>query len=150
MGDLAASDDFMKLIALLILSAVALLPKTFAEGVSSGYSLKDLKKLDIICFVPGWLPKGYHLSRVYLDYTDTDGLDNSNAKGYVAYQVEYSDGRKERSPSNRRGKESAIATSTRIPKRRRANSRRSCSGRSSSSFGPVAKRESRNASPPIG
>ena len=84
----------MKLLALLILSVVALLPKTSAEGVSSGYSLNDLKKLDIICFVPGWLPKGYHLSRVYLDYTDTDGLDNSNAKGYVAYQVEYSDGKK--------------------------------------------------------
>jgi hypothetical protein len=84
----------MKFIALLILATFALLPKTAAEGVSGGYSLNDLKKLDIICFVPGWLPEGYRLSRVYLDYTDTDGLDKSNVKGYVAYQVEYSDAKK--------------------------------------------------------
>ncbi|HEY3901754.1 MAG TPA: hypothetical protein VGM54_24285 [Chthoniobacter sp.] len=84
----------MKLVGLLLLTAFALLSKASAGSVPSHYSLNDLKKLDIICFVPGWLPEGYHLSRVYLDYTDTDGLDNSNAKSYVAYQLEYSDGRK--------------------------------------------------------
>jgi hypothetical protein len=84
----------MKLIALLMFATLALLPKTSAEAVPNGYSLNDLKKLDIICFVPGWLPEGYHLSRVYLDYTDTDGQDSSPAKGYVAYQLEYSDGKK--------------------------------------------------------
>jgi hypothetical protein len=84
----------MKLIALLVLATLALVPKTSAEGASNGYSLNDLKKLDIICFVPGWLPEGYQLSRVYLDYSDIDGPDSSHLQKYVAYAIEYTDGKK--------------------------------------------------------
>jgi hypothetical protein len=73
---------------------VAFLGATLVRGAERGKTLADLKKLQITCLVPGWLPEGYQLKSVSIDYSDTDGLDNPKAKGYPAYGIEYGNGKK--------------------------------------------------------
>jgi hypothetical protein len=57
-------------------------------------TIEDLKKLEIICLVPGWLPDGYHVKSVEIDYSDRDGVDDPKASVYPGYAIEYSNGKK--------------------------------------------------------
>jgi hypothetical protein len=84
----------MKYLPLLLLCASAFLAGTPAKCAPKGDTLDDLKKLDIICLVPGWLPEGYHLRKVDIDYSDREGLDDPKARGFPGYSLEYSDGKK--------------------------------------------------------
>jgi len=84
----------MKQIPFFLLTALTLLTGTLAQCAEKGKTLGDLKKLQITCLVPGWLPKGYHLKSVSIDYSDTDGLDDPKARGYPAYGIEYGNGKK--------------------------------------------------------
>ena len=84
----------MKRALFFFLIAPVLLAGTLAHGAGKGKTLDDLKKLQITCFVPGWLPEGYHLKSVTIDYSDTEGLDDPKAKGYPAYALEYGNGKK--------------------------------------------------------
>ena len=53
-------------------------------------TLADLRKLDIICYVPGWLPKGFQLKNVTITY-DEPGPDENNAGRFPLYNLEYGD-----------------------------------------------------------
>jgi hypothetical protein len=41
-------------------------------------TLDDLKKLDIICFVPSWLPKGFRLKKVEITYDEIQEYEDKN------------------------------------------------------------------------
>jgi hypothetical protein len=56
-------------------------------------TLDDLKKLEIICFVPSYLPDGFRLRGVEISY-DEPGPDESKAGRYPLYSVEYGNARK--------------------------------------------------------
>ncbi|HEY2714398.1 MAG TPA: hypothetical protein VGI60_17945, partial [Chthoniobacterales bacterium] len=73
--------------AVLILSALCLV----ALGASSGQAratLDDLKKLEITCLVPGYLPKGFHLNKVSISY-DEPGPNESGGGRFPLYNLEY-------------------------------------------------------------
>ena len=53
-------------------------------------TLADLRKLDIICYVPGWLPKGFKLTNVTLTY-DEPGPDEGSVGRFPLYGLEYGD-----------------------------------------------------------
>jgi hypothetical protein len=84
------------LLPALFLSAWMTFSISPAHGAPKGNTLDDLKKLDIICLVPRWLPDGYHLKTVDIDYSDRDESDNPKARSYAAYSTEYGDGKKGR------------------------------------------------------
>src|SRR3954466_14944 len=44
----------------------------------SSASLDDLKKLDIICFVPSYLPKGFELKKVEITYDEIQEYEDKN------------------------------------------------------------------------
>jgi hypothetical protein len=77
-------------LALCALTFLCVLP---ADGAPKPAKLDDLKKLDIICLVPAWLPEGYRLKKVEIHQENADG--NEDAKGkFPAYSLEYRNGRK--------------------------------------------------------
>ena len=51
-------------------------------------TLDDLKKLEILCYVPAWLPKGFKLKSVTITY-DEPGPDEDRAGRFPLYQYEY-------------------------------------------------------------
>jgi len=51
-------------------------------------TLDDLKKLEILCYTPGWLPKGFALKSVSITY-DEPGPDEETAGRFPLYQYEY-------------------------------------------------------------
>jgi len=54
-------------------------------------SLDDLKKLDIICFVPSYLPKGFTVTSIEISYDDA-GPDEDATKRLPLYQIEWGNG----------------------------------------------------------
>jgi hypothetical protein len=54
-------------------------------------TLDDLKKLNIICFVPAWLPEGFQVKRVVISY-DEPGPDEKSAGRFPLYNIEYGNG----------------------------------------------------------
>lgn len=52
-------------------------------------TLDDLKKLDITCLAPAWLPEGYHVKKVELDHGDHEG-----GREFIGYSSEYGNGKK--------------------------------------------------------
>lgn len=54
-------------------------------------TLEDLEKLEIICFVPTWLPKGFRLKSVAITY-DEPGPDEGGGR-FPLYVIEYEDSR---------------------------------------------------------
>src|SRR5216110_848996 len=57
---------------------------------SSAATLDDLKKLEIICFVPSYLPEGFHLKNVEITY-DEVGPDENKEQRFPLYSLEYGD-----------------------------------------------------------
>src|SRR5256885_16143246 len=76
--------------SILLLSVLALLPQT-APCTNPHATLADLKRLDILCYVPGWLPKGFKLKSVTITY-DEPGPDENTAGRFPLYYLEYSNG----------------------------------------------------------
>ena len=70
-------------------------------------TLDDLKKLEIICFVPSYLPKGFRLKSVEIIY-DEPGPDENSAGRFPLYSIEY-----EMSPSRTGGEPSFTIDSAR-------------------------------------
>lgn len=58
-------------------------------------TLEDLKKLEISCLVPAWLPEGYQLKKVEIDRSDREG-EGGKARVFPGYSTEYSNGKKGR------------------------------------------------------
>jgi hypothetical protein len=57
-------------------------------------TLDDLKKLEIICFVPSYLPDGFRLQKVDITYEDMDGQTDNAKQTVPLYSVEYGNDRK--------------------------------------------------------
>jgi hypothetical protein len=51
---------------------------TLPAGRCSAATLDDLKKLDIICFVPSYLPKGFRLKSVEITYDEIQEYEDKN------------------------------------------------------------------------
>jgi hypothetical protein len=77
------------LFPLLVLSLLCLGPQR-APCLNPHATLADLKKLEILCYVPGWLPKGFKLKSVTITY-DEPGPDEGGAGRFPLYGLEYSD-----------------------------------------------------------
>lgn len=78
------------LLPLLVLSLLCLGPQS-APCLKPHATLADLKKLEILCYIPGWLPKGFKLKSVTITY-DEPGPDEGSAGRFPLYGLEYSDG----------------------------------------------------------
>src|SRR6059058_3957638 len=63
----------------------------FPAFVSSAATLDDLKKLEIICFVPSHLPQGFRLKAVEITY-DEVGPDENKEPRFPLYSLEYGNG----------------------------------------------------------
>src|SRR5436190_23389490 len=57
---------------------------------SSAATLDDLKKLEIICFVPSYLPEGFRLKNAEITYDDV-GPDEDKEQRFPLYSLEYGD-----------------------------------------------------------
>jgi len=57
---------------------------------SSAATLDDLKKLEIICFVPSYLPEGFRLKNAEITYDDV-GPDEKKELRFPLYSLEYGD-----------------------------------------------------------
>jgi hypothetical protein len=57
---------------------------------SSAATLDDLKKLEIICFVPSYLPQGFRLKTVEITY-DEGGPDENKEQRFPLYSLQYGD-----------------------------------------------------------
>jgi hypothetical protein len=74
----------------LAFSILSLFPQT-APCREPQATLDDLKKLEIICYVPSWLPKGFRLRRVTITY-DQPGPDEDKNRRLPLYSIEYGNG----------------------------------------------------------
>jgi hypothetical protein len=84
----------------LTLSTLALCTLTFlalspSQAAPKTETLDDLKKLEITCLVPAWLPEGYQLKKVEIDRSDREG-EGGKARIFPGYSTEYSNGKKGR------------------------------------------------------
>jgi hypothetical protein len=77
------------LFSILLSSILALTPRT-APCINPHATLADLKKLEILCFVPSYLPKGFKLKSVAITY-DEPGPDEGGAGRFPLYYLEYGD-----------------------------------------------------------
>lgn len=62
---------------------------TSSHAAPKADSLDTLKKLDITCLAPAWMPEGYHVKKVELDHSDKEG-----GKEYIGYSSEYGNSKK--------------------------------------------------------
>lgn len=74
-----------------IAAAVILLAPPTVESARGPGTLDDLKKIEIICYVPTWLPKGFNVKRVAIFY-DEPGPNEGGGR-YPLYNIEYANGR---------------------------------------------------------
>jgi hypothetical protein len=72
-------------------ASVLLLARPTVQSARGPGTLDDLKKIDIICYVPTWLPKGLKVKRVAISY-DEPGPDEGGGR-YPLYNIEYANGR---------------------------------------------------------
>jgi len=84
--NIAAMRTFWLVTRLAVIIAMSILCRPVRAA-----SLDDLKKLDIICFVPSYLPKGFTVKSVEISYDDA-GLDEGVAKRLPLYQIEWRNG----------------------------------------------------------
>jgi hypothetical protein len=76
-----------RLSSILLSSILALTPYT-ASSLKPHATLADLKKLEILCYVPAWLPKGFKLKSVAITY-DEPGPDEGSIGRFPLYYLEY-------------------------------------------------------------
>jgi hypothetical protein len=76
--------------SILTLSILVLCPRP-APCREPSATLSDLKKLEIICYVPSWLPKGFRLRSVAITY-DEPGPDEQKNHRLPLYSIEYGNG----------------------------------------------------------
>jgi hypothetical protein len=79
---------FLVLIAAAFLLIFAPQPAQAARGPGT---IEDLKKIEIICFAPTWLPKGFKVESVAITY-DEPGPDEGGGR-FPLYSIEYTNGR---------------------------------------------------------
>ena len=77
------------LFPILSFSILCLFPQT-APCIKPTATLDDLKKLEILCYIPSHLPKGFELKSVTITY-DEPGPDEGGAGRFPLYNLEYAD-----------------------------------------------------------
>jgi hypothetical protein len=75
------------LFSIILFSILGLTPIT-ASSINPHAALDDLKKLEILCYIPAWMPKGFKLKSVNITY-DEPGPDEGSAGHFPLYQYEY-------------------------------------------------------------
>ena len=75
--------------SILLFSILALFPRT-APCINPHATLDDLKRLDILCYVPAYLSKGFKLKSVAITY-DEPGPDEGSVGRFPLYYLEYGD-----------------------------------------------------------
>jgi len=75
------------LFSLLVFTILALSPRT-ASSINPHATLDHLKTLEILCYVPGWLPKGFKLKAVTVTY-DEPGPDEGSVGKFPLYSLDY-------------------------------------------------------------
>ncbi len=71
------------------LGLLAFFGTPLCQAAPKANTLDDLKKLEITCLVPAWLPEGYRLKKVELDHSDHEG-----GREFIGYSSEYGNGKK--------------------------------------------------------
>jgi hypothetical protein len=61
---------------------------------SQATTLDDLKKLEIACFVPSYLPKGFKLKKVEITQEDVGPLEDGKTYKAPEYAIEWGDGKR--------------------------------------------------------
>jgi hypothetical protein len=79
--------------ALAIILCTGLDGKSVWPAQGAATTLDDLKKLEIICFVPSYLPAGFRLKEVAISYDEIQVYEDQNHP-LPLYSVEYGNGRK--------------------------------------------------------
>jgi hypothetical protein len=74
-----------------VTASVLLLAAPPVQSARGPGTLDDLKNLEITCYVPTWLPKGFKVKRVQVSY-DEPGPDEGGGR-YHLYNIEYSNSR---------------------------------------------------------
>ena len=82
-----SSDPIMRHRFFLIAVCSVVIAPWIAQSARGPGTLDDLKKLEIICFVPSWLPKGFKVKRVQVSY-DEPGPDEGGGR-YHLYNIDY-------------------------------------------------------------
>jgi len=80
-----------RLLSSILLSSILALTPNTASSLKPHATLDDLKKLEILCFVPSYLPKGFRLKSVTITY-DEPGPDENSTGRFPLYYLEYSNG----------------------------------------------------------
>jgi hypothetical protein len=70
-----------------LFALLLLLPWEAADSARGPGTLDDLKRIEVICYVPAWLPKGFKLKRVAISY-DEPGPDEGGGR-FPLYNLEY-------------------------------------------------------------
>ena len=78
------------LFSILLSSILGLTPRT-ASSINPHATVDQLKNLEIICYVPSWLPKSFKLKSVILTY-DEPGPDEGSVGRFPLYKLVYTDG----------------------------------------------------------
>jgi hypothetical protein len=76
--------------AVLLFSILALTPRT-GSSINPRATLDQLRSLEIICYVPAWLPNGFKLRSVIITY-DEPGPDVGSVGRFPLYSIEYGNG----------------------------------------------------------
>jgi hypothetical protein len=76
------------LFSVLSVAVCALVPRS-ASSMNPRATMDQLKQLEILCFVPAWLPKGFKLKSVALTY-DEPGPDEGSVGKFPLYYLDYS------------------------------------------------------------
>ncbi len=63
-------------------------------AASQAATLDDLKKLEITCFVPSYLPKGFELKKVEITQEDIGPLEDGKTYKEPNYSIEWRDGKR--------------------------------------------------------
>jgi hypothetical protein len=74
-----------------VVATVLLLATPSVQSARGPGTLDDLKNLEITCYVPTWLPKGFKVKRVQVSY-DEPGPDEGGGR-YHLYNIEYANSR---------------------------------------------------------
>jgi len=76
---------------LILITAISLVLAQPAQSARGPGTIEDLKKIEIICFVPAWLPKGFKVESVAITF-DEPGPDEGGGR-FPLYSISYTNGR---------------------------------------------------------
>lgn len=89
-GTAAAEPALIRIVAFIV-GLLVVFGAPSAQSAPGAATLDDLKKLEIICFVPTWLPKGFKLKSVRTSH-DEPGPDEGEGR-FPLYNLEYANNR---------------------------------------------------------